>query len=357
MDLKMEVYSPFLELLGLLETHDSVIWEENAFSAGSFSIRALITEQSRALLVPNHIIWLAGEAAGIIEYVEQAAEEGGPYITVKGRDLTGILDWYILWGRYDLNGPVAALMYQLVDSCCIHPAVGQAQSRVIPVLTLAGTPPAGGPSIRTQRTGGTLLEALEGLGEAYHVAFGIRLNPEVPQLEFWARPGVSRSVNQSGNEPVFYSTELDDVLSSEYSYDSGDYRNIALVAGEGEGNDRVMVTVTLDGTAEHLDTAEFISNGDSAALKTSDGRKFTVRSGSAGASYVSAYTGAQIDEGVERALQGGLQGPKGDKGDKGDPGPAGAQGPPGPAGADGVTMEQVTAAIRAAVLDSWEGAY
>jgi len=326
MELKMEVYSPFLELLGLLETHDSVIWEENAFSAGSFSIRALITEQSRALLVPNHIIWLAGEAAGIIEYVEQAAEEGGPYITVKGRDLTGILDWYILWGRYDLNGPVAALMYQMVDGCCIRPTAGPAQSRVIPVLALAGTPPAGGPSIRTQKTGGTLLEALEGLGEAYHVAFGIRLNPEVPRLEFWARPGVDRSASQTENEPVFYSTELDDVLSSEYAYDSGNYRNIALVAGEGEGNDRVMVTVTTDGTVERLDVAEFFPAGDVAVLNTSDGKRFTIRAQSSGGPYVSGYTGPQIDEAVGKALH-------------------------------SVTMEQVNAAIQAAVLDSWEGSY
>ena len=45
---------------------------------------------------------------------------------------------------------------------------------------------------------------------------------------------------------MFYSTELDDVLSSEYSYSSQDYRNTALVAGEGEGNDRVMVVVEND---------------------------------------------------------------------------------------------------------------
>ena len=35
MDLKMEVYTPSLELVGLLEIQRSVIWEEKAFSAGS----------------------------------------------------------------------------------------------------------------------------------------------------------------------------------------------------------------------------------------------------------------------------------------------------------------------------------
>ncbi len=243
MDLKMEVYSPFLELLGLLEAHNAVVWESRAFSAGSFSITALLTDESRSLLVPNNIVWLADGTAGIIEYVDQTAQENGPYVTVKGRDLTGILDWFVLWGLYDLNGPVPALMYRLVEDCCIRPTLGaEPERRIVPGLVLAGAPPEG-VSIRTQRTGGTLLEALEELGAAYHVAFGVRFNPEIPQMEFWARPGVDRSVHQSVLEPVFYSTELDDVLSSQYSYDSGNYRNIALVAGEGEGDGRVLVTV------------------------------------------------------------------------------------------------------------------
>ena len=52
MDLKMNVYSPALELLGILEVQRSVIWETRAFSSGSFSTESLITDESRSLLVP-----------------------------------------------------------------------------------------------------------------------------------------------------------------------------------------------------------------------------------------------------------------------------------------------------------------
>lgn len=242
MDLKMEVYTPSLELIGLLEIQRSVIWEEKAFSAGSFSIESLITDEAREMLEPENIIWIEGNTAGIIEYVNQASDETGPYISVKGRTLTGILGRRILWGLYNLSGTVQDIMRRLVDDCCIHPTRGNAENRQIPGLVLTNAP-TGGTSIRIQKTGGTLLEALEELGEAYQVAFGVRFNPEVPQMEFWASPGIDRSAGQTVNEPVFYSTELDDVLSSEYSYNSGDYRNAALVAGEGEGNDRVMITV------------------------------------------------------------------------------------------------------------------
>lgn len=242
MDLKMEVYTPLLELAGILEVHRSVIWEEKAFEAGSLSVDALITEESKALLVPDNIIWIEGETAGIVEYVQEQSGKDGPYITVKGPALTGILGQRILWGQYNLTGTPPAIMHSLVNDCCISPTRGDVESRKIPGL-VSLTPAAGGASIRVQKTGGTLLEALEEIGAAYGVAFGVRFNPAVPQMEFWTRWGQNRSVNQDANDPVFYSTELDDVLSSEYSYNSQDWRNVALVAGEGEGNNRTMIVV------------------------------------------------------------------------------------------------------------------
>lgn len=243
MDLKMEVYSPSLELLGLLEIQRSVIWEEKAFSAGSFSVESIITAESLALLQPENIIWIEGETAGVIEYVqEQTGGEDGPYITVKGYTLTGILARRVLWKLYDLKGTVPEIMHYLVNDCCINPTRGDAEARKIPGLVSLDVP-TGGASIQIQRTGSNLLEALEELGETYGVAFGVRFNPAVPQMEFWTRLGQNRSIRQTANKPVLYSTELDDVLASEYLYNSQNYRNVALVAGESEGVDRVYVTV------------------------------------------------------------------------------------------------------------------
>lgn len=244
MDLKMEVYSPGLELLGFLEIYTSVLWEEYAFKAGTFSVESIITDESKSLLVPDNIIWIEGDTAGIIEHIEQSAGEDGPHITVKGRLLAGILDRRILWGRYVMNDEAPALMQYLVEDNAINPTKGDAEARKIPGLALDGTPPTTGVTIRKQKTGGSLLETLEEIGEANNVAFGVKFDAQTPQMLFWTRPGVDRSVNQTAVDPVFYSTELDDVLSSEYSYDSSDYRNVSLVAGEGEGAERVFAAVS-----------------------------------------------------------------------------------------------------------------
>lgn len=242
MDLKMEVYNPFLELVGILETYCSVVWEEKAFGAGSFSVEALLTDETKKLLIPDNIIWIEGDTAGSVEYFDGEHSVPGSRITVKGNLLTGILKQRILWGQYNLAGTPPAIMHQLVTDCCISPTRGDVKFRKIPGL-VSLAPATGGDSIRAQKTGGTLLEALEELGAAFGVSFGVRFNPAVPQMEFWTRWGKDRSISQSVNNPVFYSTELDDVLSSEYSYNSQDWRNVALVAGEGEGSNRTMIVV------------------------------------------------------------------------------------------------------------------
>lgn len=244
MALKMEVYTPKLELRGILEVHSTVIWEDKAFTAGTFSVSSLITTQSLELLKEDYLLLIEGDTAGIIEHIEQSADDGGQHITAKGRLLVGILDRRILWGQYNLYGKPSALMRELVYDSAISPSRGDnIAARIIPNFALATTMADSQKSIRKQKTGGSLLEVLEEIATANNVAFGVRFNAQIPRMEFWARPGVNRSIRQNGNEPVFFSTELDDVLSSEYSYDSGEYRNVALVAGEGEGGERAYVTV------------------------------------------------------------------------------------------------------------------
>ncbi len=359
MELKMEIYTPGLELLGILEQYRSLIFEEKAFSAGSFSLDALITDEALALLAPENIVWIAGDTAGIIEYVQQQTGEDGPYIAVKGRLLAGILDRRILWGTYDLCGTAPEIMHQLVGDCAVHPTRGDAAARKIPGLTLL-SPPAGGESIRGQRTGGSLLDALEEIAEANGVAFGVRLNPAVPCMEFWTRRGVRRSVGQSQAEPVFYSTEMDDVLSSEYSYDSTGCRNVALVAGEGEGKDRVTVTVTGGTEGEKTAFSGFVPADSTLVMLTSDGRELSVRAADAGgaAPYKSAYTGSEIDRAVSLALAGSGAPNAGVSSFHGRTGAVVPQSGDYTAAMVGAaTMAQVDAAIQSAILQSWEASY
>ena len=175
-------------------------------------------------------------------------------------------------------------------------------------------------------------------------------------MEFWTRRGVDRTVGQTETDPVFFSAELDDVLTSEYAYNSGEARNVALVAGEGEGPARAYVVVP---EGEAPAGVGFIPSGSSAVLLTSDGRELLARAGSAaGASaYLSAYTGAQIDQAVGQVLNGGggVSGVSSFCGRTGAVEPQKGDYTAGMVGA--ATMEEVHAAIQAAISGAIEEAY
>lgn len=77
LDIKMEVYTPGLELLGVLEVFSAFQYEEKAFSAGTFLVDSPLTDDSREMLAAENIIWFRDGVAGIIESIEeQAGQEG-----------------------------------------------------------------------------------------------------------------------------------------------------------------------------------------------------------------------------------------------------------------------------------------
>lgn len=241
MSLKMEVYTPDLKLIGILEVYSSFLMEDWAFEAGSFTLESLITPKTRDLLVPENIIWFKENRAGIIEYVYRESTTSIS-TTVKGTLLKGILDYRILWGLYNLKGSAPDLIHHLVDDNAISPTRGDVERRKIPQLVSLPIP-SDERTIRIQKTGGSLLEAASELGSSQQVFFDVSFNASIPRMEFFTRLGINRTIHQNLVDPIFFSTELDDILKSSYTYSSQGFKTSALVAGEGEGPERVMVEV------------------------------------------------------------------------------------------------------------------
>ena len=77
MNLKMEVFSPDLELLCILETYTSFLVSEWAFQAGEFTLDCPLTESVKSILKPDNIIWFYDSTAGIIESLITSAGKNG----------------------------------------------------------------------------------------------------------------------------------------------------------------------------------------------------------------------------------------------------------------------------------------
>lgn len=97
--------------------------------------------------------------------------------------------------------------------------------------------------IRAQYTGNNLLETVQEICKARGLGFRAVATDHtfiVPTIEI--TEGVDRSEGQAKNSPVIFSAEYGNLLSSSYLLDTSNYKNVALVAGEGEGKARKRTT-------------------------------------------------------------------------------------------------------------------
>lgn len=81
-------------------------------------------------------------------------------------------------------------------------------------------------------------EAVTALCEASGLGVSVSLIPENQQLLFEVLEGVDRSANQSNRPPMIFNVDYDNVTNREFISDISEYKNTAIVAGQGEGAER-----------------------------------------------------------------------------------------------------------------------
>jgi hypothetical protein len=128
-------------------------------------------------------------------------------------------------------------MYEIVDKQCVNPTQ---LNRKIPFLECAQDEEFGR-LISFQKTGDEVYDSLLTLATEAELGFSILFRPREKKLIFKVNQGVDRtavSYSTDGSPFVIFSTELDDILSSQYYTNSQDIKSTAYVAGEGEGTER-----------------------------------------------------------------------------------------------------------------------
>jgi hypothetical protein len=234
------------EPLGDISQYTSLLWPDAYIGYASFELWAPITEDNANLIKEGNIIWTGGENAAIIEIIKaDVNDDGEKTYDVKGRTLEARFVNRIVWGTYTAsNKKASTIMYGLVNSCVISPTKS---ARKLKWLKNAEDTQCGQLIASYQKTGGNVYDALESIATDSDVGFSVSFNPRTQREVFEVREGADRTLNNSeGNEPVIFSTELEDLLSSEYYMNNQDERNVAFVQGEDTGANRKSVIVGND---------------------------------------------------------------------------------------------------------------
>ena len=247
----IEVRGSDTNIIGIVDTASSVIWHSIYFGVGVFEIHAQATPEILALLTAGRYVTRPdNDDVGVIEKIvvpENATD--GATITASGRFVKSLLDRriiYQLMGNSNkatiLRGNVETAVREVVKNNAI--ACPFDSNRNIALLTLGDVAgidlrivDANGNAADKQVSYENLLTYTDGVLEEYGLSAKCVLRGGA--FAYTVYNGADRSANNTdGNAPVVFSTEYDNLTSSEYTYDDSTARNVALIGGEGEGVDR-----------------------------------------------------------------------------------------------------------------------
>lgn len=229
------------EWVGIVENPTSAIWTRRYQQPGDFELYFSATPEMLALIADDcYITREDAPEVMIVEHVEiKTSAEEGDYIIVSGRGAECMLERRIVWNQTSLNGRADAGIYRLIDENAINPADANRK------LSLRmNAPNVTRQTIRAQYTGNNLLETVQEICKTYGLGFrAVGDTSERLAVYIELLNGSDRSEGQEINSPVIFSEEYENLLSSNYAMDTKEHKNVALVAGEGEGKARKRATI------------------------------------------------------------------------------------------------------------------
>ena len=234
----MDLYilDPDINQLGVIDGYSSLRWRRRFFEPGEIELHCPATAENLVLLRPENIIHrLDRKEAAIIEGVTVEGTNNGDEITATGRMGSSMLDRRIITPTINFSGTVEAAMRKIVSDNAIT-------ARPLPHLVL-GDAVGLTPTATFQATYKTVLSVCEALAKAAPLGFRVRLDVTGKQWIFEVYDGTDRTVTQHDRPYVLFSDEFRNITGPEYTRNSTGYCNYAIVGGEGEGANRVIVEV------------------------------------------------------------------------------------------------------------------
>lgn len=168
--------------------------------------------------------------------------ENGDFYCVTGRELKFLLHQRIVWKQTTLTGTAEDAIRRLINENAITPTDTK---RVIPNLML-GLSAGLTDTIDKQVTGKQLDEVISEICKTYNYGWDIYVVNK--KLTLVVYTGVDRSYDQTERPYVIFSDTFENLYNTDYQLFTESYANTTLIGGEGEGVDRIFITVNNDAT-------------------------------------------------------------------------------------------------------------
>lgn len=259
------------EIIGIIDTAQSIIWRSVYYGVGDFEIYAAATpENVEMLALDNYVTRVNNKECGIIEHVEITENsDDGKMIVASGRFLKSILDRRVVFSAKltgegtnyiwncaasILRGNVETAVRKVIYDNAVN-AIGErgevGSYRNFPEIYWTDADVSGisdtiiteddegeETSAEKQVTYSNLLDYTDNVLKEYECGAVMWLDRDLLKFRYKVYRGVDRSRDSAENEPIIFSREFDNLTSTNYTLDSSAYKTTALIGGDGEGTER-----------------------------------------------------------------------------------------------------------------------
>lgn len=260
---EIRVLNKDLDFDGIVDIYESFIWTERYNECGDFELYTQMSPDILNTIQIGDYLEIPGSEYHMVPesiLLEHDYEEGN-HITIKGRSLESILDRRVIWSHCVFNNiGLGSLIKTLIYNSIIEP---EDPNRKIENFIFHEPIDESIEAIKldsVQFYGENLYSVISALCQAYNIGFKICI--EDHNYVFYLYSGKDKSYNQDVNPYVVFSPEYDNILNTNFLNSSQAIKNVCLVLGEGEGNDRTAVKVNVEDAPTGIERREMCIDGN-----------------------------------------------------------------------------------------------
>ena len=217
----------------IIDTYSSAIWAKRYNDIGDCElVISASIENFRKIKECKYIARNDDDMVCKIKKVElQTDEENGDQLILIGNDITDILNQRIVIKQTNFNGLVEDYIRTLINDSIIKPTNADRKIKNFALANKKGF----SETIREQVTYDNVGEKIQKLCKQYGWGYKVTVNNGNFVFALYKGNDISQYITFSHN--------YDNISTTDYSKDDSNIKNVALVAGEGEGVARKTVTI------------------------------------------------------------------------------------------------------------------
>lgn len=256
--MEINVLDKDYNLVAVVDDYISLIWCKRYYDVGALDLQLEATIKNIEIFKENYFITRNDDDTVYqIKAIQIDTKQNNDNSLIIGAvDCKCILGQRIIWDTVNFTGTLNNYIVKLISENIISPKLTNRTISNFKIKDLLKFKD----SLSQQVSFTNLQEKIIELCKSYNLGWKITLENGIFYFDMFK--GVDRS---NTDNKVLFTPLLENLESSKYKYDSTDFKNSALIGGEGEGKDRKFASI---GNVKGLDRFEMFVDGKSLSTNT-----------------------------------------------------------------------------------------